>query len=181
MKRAKGFLWCLFVGVGITLFLAAPATAEWTDPALDTLLILDTEVTVRRPDPACEEDPPVDCFPGGVQTPVLNGSGVQQEQLVLWEIVKVTATLEVTEEMPLPMRIRVVFGGLGYQLAPRDFNLARPGNYSTSAYFLVSGEGDKTIGTKALVQWRPTGEPPSKIDNQLILDQVFVGPLPPPS
>jgi len=178
MKRAKGFLWCLFVVMGIILFLAAPATAEWTDPALDTKLILDTEVTVFGPDPACETTPE-DCFPGQVDLPVFDGSGIQQKQLDLFDVVKVKVNLTVTPTMPLPMQIRVVFGGLDYQLVPRDFTLRSPGTYSTSAYFLASGEGNKTIGTKAWVKWLPTGELPSAVESNTILDQVVVGPLPP--
>lgn len=176
-KTAKGFLWCLFIGMGIALFLAAPATAGWTDPALDTKLILDTEVSVRGPDPACETTPE-NCFPGGIELPVFDGSGVQQQQLDLFDVVKVEATLTVTSEMPLPMQIRIVFGGPGYQTAPRGWTLRHPGTYSTRAYFVVSSEGVKTIGARARVTWLPTGELPSQVDSNTILDDVFVGPLP---
>ncbi len=175
MKRAKGFLWCLFFCVGITLLLAAPATADWSDSRLDDKLILDTEVTVFGRDPACDI-PPYDCIPGLVELAVFDENGSQVQQLDLFDIVKVKAILEVTPDMPLPMQIRIVFGGLGYQLSPRDFTLRSPGTYSAHAYFLVSGEGNKTIGTKVWVRWLPTGTLPSQVDNITILDQVFVGP-----
>jgi hypothetical protein len=171
MKTAKGFLWCWFVCVGITLFFVAPAIAGWTAPALDTKLILDTQISVLGP----SSDP---AFPGLVELPVFDGSGLQQEQLDLYDIVKIEATLEVTPEMPRPFQIRIVFGGLGYQTAPREWTVRNPGTYSTSAYFLVSGEGTKTIGAKALVKWLPTGKLPSAIESNTILDSVVVGPLP---
>ena len=172
INTVKGFLCGLFVCLGITLFLVAPVSAGWTDPDLDTMLIINTEVSVLGQ----SSDPN---FPGLVELPVFDQFGDQQEQLDLFDIVKIEATLTVTSGMPLPMQIQIVFGGLGYQTAPRTWTLRFEGTYSTSAYFLVSDEGNKTIGAKAWVKWLPTGELPSQVDSITILDQVVVGPLPP--
>lgn len=147
----------------------APASAEWTDPDLETMLIIDTEVSVLGESPD---------IPGRVELPVFDGVGDQQEQLDLYDIVKIEATLTVTSDMPLPIQIQIVFGGLGYQTAPRTWTLRSDGTYSTSAYFLVSGEGNKTIGAKVWVKWLPTGELPSATETNTVLEQVVVRPLP---
>jgi hypothetical protein len=171
VRMAQGFLLCWFVAVAITLFLAAPATAEWTDPALDSMLILDTEISVLGP----SSDPN---FRGLVEIPVFDQFGDQQEQVYVGDIVKIEATLEVKPEMPLPMQIRVIFGAAGYQSARRDWTLRYPGTYSTRTYFLVSSEGEKTIGLKAWVRWLPVGESQRQVDSIVVTDPVLVEPLP---
>jgi hypothetical protein len=170
MKRAKGFLCCWFICVGITLFFVAPAIAGWTTPALDSNLILDTEVSVLGPDPACITTPG-ECIPGLVELPVFNESGDQQQQIDVNDIVRIKATLVITPEMPLPIQIRIIFGGLGYQTAPREWTLRNPGTYSNSAYFMVSSDGVKTIGVKAWVK-----DTTKAISTNTILDTVVVGP-----
>jgi hypothetical protein len=168
MRTARLFLLCWVVCAGITLFLAAPAAADWTD--LESMLDFDTEIFVLGPDPNC---PGETCIPGLVELPVFDEFDTQQITPGLYDIVKVQATLTIAPDMPLPIKIRVVFGGLGYQTAPRDWTLRNPGTYTTSAYFMVSGDGAKTIGAKAQVKWLSSVG--WVIDSNTILDTVFVG------
>ena len=172
MKTARLFSLCWIVCAGLTLFLAAPAAADWTDASLDVILPFDTEVFVLGPDPACAIDSN-NCIPGLVELPVFDEFDAQLITPGLYDIVKVQATLTIATDMPLPIQIRVVFGGLGYQTAPRDWMLRNPGTYRTSAYFMVSGDGAKTIGAKAQVKWLSPGG--WVIDSNTILDTVFVG------
>jgi hypothetical protein len=166
----KGFLWCLFACMGITLLLAAPASAGqstgWTVSGLDTLLSLSTEVSVLAP----SSDPD---FRGYVEMPVFD-NGNQVQEVHVGYIVKIEATLEIDPDMPLPMQIRVVFGGPGYQTAPREWTLRYPGTYRTRTYFVVSSEGENPLGAKAWVKSKLS----STIATTTVFDDVVVGDLP---
>lgn len=165
--------YCVCAILYMALFFAAPANAEWQDAEvsldLDTVLPFDTEVSILGRDPACETSPE-ECIPGLVELPLFDEFG--QKEVNLFDIVKVTATLEVTDAMPRPLQIQIVFGGLGYQTAPRTWTLREAKTYSTSAYFLVGSTGTKTIGARAQVRWQ--GQ--AKLIENIILDEVDVEP-----
>jgi hypothetical protein len=163
----------------VTLFLVSPAAADWTDPSLDTLLPVTTSVivqTTRCNDPSSECFDESDPYRGPKELDVIG----EDVDVYLFEPVEITVTVEVTEDMPLPIQIRVVLGGPGYKSAPRNWTLYSPGIYSTKSYFVASSVGSKQAGAKILVRWDPDGqcaegcEEPYRIDSNTILNAVEV-------
>ena len=172
INTAKGFLWCLFVCLGITLFLVAPVSAGWTDANLDSMLEFDTAVFVLRQSSV---------HPGKVEHVVFPfESDTQAKDVYAFEILKIQAKLTINSSMPLPMKIKVVLGGPGYVSASRIWSLKDEGTYTTSTYFMVTNAGDaKPIGARAAVLWDPEDLDPEdpidpKVDSILITDSINV-------
>lgn len=178
VKSGRGVLFALSACFALVLFMeSSGGAAEWTSGALK----VNTTVSVLAP--AVDPDPNDDYEPRGYEpVSVFDSSGTQTITIDRFDAVKVQATLFIPKGFPLPMQVRVVFGGPSFRSAPRQWTLRSWGEYSTSTYFTAGNDGIFNIGAQVAVRYKElcdTEPCPIVTDssgNQL-LDAVTVGPL----
>ena len=188
MEKVKSFrsvLCSLFICLALVLFVGSGVQAEQWDVSPTTAppgtYILDVDTTVSVLAPAVDPDPTDDYEPRGYEpVPVLDSAGNQVIEIDPFAAVKVQASLTIPPDFPLPMQVRVVFGGPSFQSAPRQWTLRSAGEYSTSTYFTAGSEGDFKIGAQIWVRYLEpcsSEDCPILTNTNVLLDDIHVGPL----